>query len=151
LLQNVAMLVLGVLAPVLAVGLGLFLIALPFTGLQPLWEATKATTPILLACAVGALLLVNAVIGNGGDDAPRNRVLRWAALVLAVATLPLVGIAVPSRPGCASGNMASRRSGCGVSPSSSSRAWWRSRTSPAWSAGAAAGRSGCDPPTCIWR
>jgi len=94
LLQNVAMLVLGVLAPVLAVGLGLFLIALPFTGLQPLWEATKSTTPILLACAVGALLLVNAVIGNGGDDAPRNRVLRWAALVLAVAILPLVGIAV---------------------------------------------------------
>ena len=93
LLQNVAMLVLGVLAPVLAVGLGLFLLALPFTGLQPLWEATKATTPILLACAVGALLLVNAVIGNGGDDAPRNRVLRWAALVLAVAILPLVGIA----------------------------------------------------------
>ncbi len=93
LLQNVAMLVLGVLAPVLAVGLGLFLIALPFTGLQPLWEATKSTTPILLACAVGALLLVNAVIGNGGDDAPRNRVLRWAALVLAVAILPLVVIA----------------------------------------------------------
>ncbi len=93
LLQNVAMLVLGVLAPVLAVGLGLFLLALPFTGLQPLWEATKATTPILLACAVGALLLVNAVIGNGGDDAPRNRVLRWAALVLAVAILPLVVIA----------------------------------------------------------
>ncbi|MBA4762281.1 DUF4153 domain-containing protein [Sphingomonas sp.] len=93
LLQDVAMLVLGVLAPVLAVGLGLFLIALPFTGLQPLWEATKSTTPILLACAVGALLLVNAVIGNGGDDAPRNRVLRWAALVLAVAILPLVGIA----------------------------------------------------------
>lgn len=93
LLQNVAMLVLGVLAPVLAVGLGLFLLALPFTGLQPLWEATRATTPILLACAVGALLLVNAVIGNGGDDQPRNRVLGWAALVLAVAILPLVGIA----------------------------------------------------------
>lgn len=93
LLQNVAMLVLSALAPVLAVGLGLFLIALPLTGLQPLWEATKATTPILLACAVGALLLVNAVIGNGGDDAPRNRVLRWAALVLAVAILPMVGIA----------------------------------------------------------
>lgn len=93
LLQNVAMLVLGVLAPVLAVGLGLFLIALPFTGLQPLWDATKATTPILLACAVGALLLINAVIGNGGDDQPRNRVLRWAALVLAVAILPLAAIA----------------------------------------------------------
>lgn len=93
LLQNVAMLVLGVLAPVLAIGLGLFLLALPFTGLQPLWDATKSTTPILLGCVIGALLLANAVIGNGADDAPRNRVLRWAALVLAVAILPLAGIA----------------------------------------------------------
>lgn len=93
LLQNVAMLVLGVLAPVLAIGLGLFLLALPFTGLQPLWEATKSTTPILLGCTLGALLLVNAVIGNGGDDAPRNRVLRWAALILALVIVPLVAIA----------------------------------------------------------
>jgi len=93
LLQNVAMLVLGVLAPVLAIGLGLFLLALPFTGLQPLWDATKSTTPILLGCVVGALLLVNAVIGNGADDAPRNRVLRWAALVLAIVIFPLAVIA----------------------------------------------------------
>lgn len=93
LLQNVAMLVLGVLAPVLAIGLGLFLLALPFTGLQPLWDATKSTTPILLGCTLGALLLVNAVIGNGADDAPRNRVLRWAALVLAIVILPLAVIA----------------------------------------------------------
>jgi len=93
LLQNVAMLVLGVLAPVLAIGLGLFLLALPFTGLQPLWDATKSTTPILLGCTLGALLLVNAVIGNGADDAPRNRVLRWAAMILAVVIFPLAGIA----------------------------------------------------------
>ena len=93
LLQNVGMLVLGVLAPVLAIGLGLFLLALPITGLQPLWDATKSTTPILLGCVVGALLLVNAVLGNGADDAPRNRVLRWAALVLAIVIFPLAGIA----------------------------------------------------------
>lgn len=93
LLQNVAMLVLGVLAPVLAIGLGLFLLALPFTGLQPLWDATKSTTPILLGCIVGALLLVNAAIGNGADDASRNRVLRWAALVLALVIFPLAVIA----------------------------------------------------------
>lgn len=93
LLRGVAMLVLGVLAPVLAIGLGLFLLALPFTGLQPLWDATKSTTPILLGCTLGALLLVNAVIGNGEDDTPRNRVLRWAALVLAIVIFPLAGIA----------------------------------------------------------
>lgn len=93
LLRNVAMLVLGVLAPVLAIGLGLFLLALPFTGLQPLWDATKSTTPILLGCTLGALLLVNAVIGNGADDVPRNRVLRWAAMILAIVIFPLAGIA----------------------------------------------------------
>ncbi|HEY0622053.1 DUF4153 domain-containing protein [Sphingomonas sp.] len=93
LLQNVAMLVLGVLAPVLAIGLGLFLLFLPFTGLQPLWDATKSTTPILLGCVVGALLLVNAVLGNGADDAPRARVLRWAALILSLVIFPLAVIA----------------------------------------------------------
>lgn len=92
LLRNVGMLVLGVLAPVLAMGLGLFLLALPFTGLQPLWDATKATTPILLTCAAGAFLLVNAVIGNG-VEAARHRVLRGAGLVLAVVILPLTAIA----------------------------------------------------------
>lgn len=92
LLRNVGMLVLGVLAPVLAVGLGLFLLALPFTGLQPLWDATRATTPILLTCAAGAFLLVNAVIGNG-VEAARHRVLRVAGLVLAAVILPLTAIA----------------------------------------------------------
>ncbi|MBX3595202.1 DUF4153 domain-containing protein [Sphingomonas sp.] len=92
-LQKVAMLVLGVLAPVLALGLGLFLLALPFTGLQPLWDATKSTTPILLACLIGALLLVNAVIGDGEDDGSGNRVLRWAAFALSLTMLPLAAIA----------------------------------------------------------
>ena len=46
-LQRVAKTVLAVLAPVLAAGLVLFVLALPFTGLQPLWAKTTATTPIL--------------------------------------------------------------------------------------------------------
>ncbi|MBL7396037.1 DUF4153 domain-containing protein, partial [Escherichia coli] len=45
LLQRVVATVLAVLAPVLAIGLGLFLLALPFTGLRALWDATQATTP----------------------------------------------------------------------------------------------------------
>ncbi|NWM20069.1 DUF4153 domain-containing protein, partial [Escherichia coli] len=64
LLQRVVATVLAVLAPVLAIGLGLFLLALPFTGLRALWDATQATTPLLLSCAVGGLILANAVIGN---------------------------------------------------------------------------------------
>ena len=93
LLQRVVTAVLGVLAPVLGIGLLLFLLSLPFTGLAPLWEATRSATPILLSCVIGALLLANAVIGNGTDDEARNPVLRYGAMALGLAMLPLVAIA----------------------------------------------------------
>lgn len=93
LLQRVVTSVLGVLAPVLGTGLLLFLLSLPFTGLTPLWDATRATTPILLSCVVGALLLANAVIGNGVEDEARNPVLRYGAMALGLAMLPLAAIA----------------------------------------------------------
>jgi hypothetical protein len=93
LLQRVVTAVLAVLAPVLGVGLVLFLVALPFTGLGALWQATKATTPILLSCAIGALILANAVIGNGEEEEATNPVLRWGAMALGLAILPLCVIA----------------------------------------------------------
>ncbi|GAA0300224.1 hypothetical protein GCM10009087_07570 [Sphingomonas oligophenolica] len=93
LLQRVVTAVLAVLAPVLGVGLLLFLVALPFTGLHALWEATKSTTPILLSCVIGALILANAVIGDGEDEELTNPVLRWGAMALGLAALPLCVIA----------------------------------------------------------
>ncbi|MEG3124755.1 DUF4153 domain-containing protein [Sphingomonas sp. GB1N7] len=93
LLQRVVTAVLGVLAPVLGVGLLVFLVSLPFTGLGTLWEATRSTTPILLTCVIGALILANAVIGNGTDEELHNPVLRWGAMALALAVLPLAVIA----------------------------------------------------------
>ena len=93
LLQRVVTAVLGVLAPVLGIGLLVFLVSLPFTGLGTLWDATRSTTPILLGCVIGALILSNAVIGNGADEESRNPVLRWAAMALALAILPLTVIA----------------------------------------------------------
>ena len=93
LLQRVVATVLAVLAPVLAIGLGLFLLALPFTGLQALWDATSATTPLLLSCAVGALILANAVIGNRLEEERRNLLLRYGAMLLAVVILPLAVLA----------------------------------------------------------
>lgn len=93
LLQRVVTAVLGVLAPVLGTGLLLFLLVLPFTGLGALWEATRSTTPILLSCVIGALILANAVIGNGGDDEARNPVLRYGAMILGLVMLPLTVIA----------------------------------------------------------
>jgi hypothetical protein len=93
LLQRVVTSVLGFLAPILGVALILFIVSLPFTGLDNLWEATKSTTPILMACVIGALILANAVIGHGPDDEAKNPVLRWSALALGVSILPLAVIA----------------------------------------------------------
>lgn len=96
LLQRVVTTILSVLAPVLAAGLVLFELALPFTGLDRLWEQTRATTPILLACVFGAFILANAVIGTGPDEEAKNPVLRWSAMALGAAMLPLVAVAAIS-------------------------------------------------------
>jgi hypothetical protein len=92
-LQRVITTLLAVLAPVLAIGLALFLLALPFTGVQALWDATLATTPLLLACAAGALILANDVIGAREADEQRNPLLRYGAMVLAAVILPLGALA----------------------------------------------------------
>ncbi len=96
LLLKVVVALLGVLAPVLGAGLLLFLASLPFTGLSALWDATKATTPILLSCVVGALILANVVIGDSEEDESRFPPLRWGAMALALAMLPLAAIAAIS-------------------------------------------------------
>jgi hypothetical protein len=95
-LQKVVRAVLSVLAPVLALGLALFVLALPFTGLQPLWEQTQATTPILLACIVGAIFLANAVIGNAADEEARSPMLRYAGIALGSVMAPLAFVAAVS-------------------------------------------------------
>lgn len=93
LLQTVVTSVLSVLAPVLGAGLLLFLIALPFAGLDALWEATRATTPILLTCVFGAVVLANAVIGPDDDQSTRQITLWAGALALVLVILPLTVIA----------------------------------------------------------
>lgn len=95
-LQRVVVSVLAVLAPVLGAGLLIFLVSLIFTGLTPLWEATKSTTPILLGCIIGALILANAVIGNSDEEESRFAPLRFGAIALAVAMLPFAIIAAVS-------------------------------------------------------
>ncbi|MEI9851587.1 MAG: DUF4153 domain-containing protein [Sphingomonas sp.] len=93
LLQRVVATVLAVLAPALAAGLLLFLLALPFTGLGALWKATDNATPILLGCMIGALILANSVIGNAQEHESRLAALRWGALALALVMLPLAALA----------------------------------------------------------
>ncbi|MES2096206.1 MAG: DUF4153 domain-containing protein [Pseudomonadota bacterium] len=93
LLQRVVTGVLSVLAPILGAGLLIFLLSLPFTGLHTLWEATRNTTPILLTCVIGALILTNAVLGHGPEDEATNPILRGGAMALGVAMLPLAIVA----------------------------------------------------------
>jgi hypothetical protein len=96
LLQRVATAILSVLTPILAAGLVIFVFSLAFTGLQPLWSETKATTPILLTCVLGAFILVNATVGNAPDEEPRSAFLRWSALALAAVMLPLAIVSAVS-------------------------------------------------------
>jgi hypothetical protein len=95
-LQKVVRAILSVLAPALALGLVLFVLALPFTGLDPLWSKTKSTTPIVLLCILGAVVLANAVVGNAEDEEARSPVLRYAAMALAAVLLPLAFVAALS-------------------------------------------------------
>lgn len=96
LMQRVVTTILSVLAPLLAVGLLVFLAAIPFTGLGPLWGATRSTSPILLGCIIGALCLANAALGEETAHESRSPLLRASVGALGVSILPLALIAALS-------------------------------------------------------
>ncbi|MDV3258309.1 MAG: DUF4153 domain-containing protein [Sphingomonas sp.] len=95
-LQKLVMVVLAVLAPVMAAALGAFLLSIPFTGLSGLWESDIPATPMLLLSGAGAVLLANAVIGDGEEERTSSLLLRRAALVLVICVLPLSVLAALS-------------------------------------------------------
>ena len=95
-LQTVVRRVLSVLAPVLGVALIVFLLAMVVTGLSPLWEATKSTTPIVISAAIVAIILANATIGDSPEDEAKVAPIRFAAMALGAALLPLGVIAAVS-------------------------------------------------------
>ena len=101
-LQRLVMVVFSVLAPVLAVALVAFLLSIPFTGLQGLWDSWVSAAALLLVASAGAILLANAVIGDGPEHGSPAAVLRWSALALVAVVLPLAilaGIAMGIRIG----------------------------------------------------
>ena len=95
-LQSVLMLVLSILAVPLALALLLFLAATLVSGPSVLWNATDSATPVLLACAIGAFVLANAVLRDDDAQMSGSRVLRWAALALALCIAPLAIFAAVS-------------------------------------------------------
>ena len=92
-LQRLVMVVFSVLAPVLAFALVVFLLSIPFTGLQGLWDSWVSAAALLLAASAGAILLANAVIADGRDERTSNPVLLWSALALVAVVLPLAVLA----------------------------------------------------------
>ncbi|MBX7539938.1 DUF4153 domain-containing protein [Qipengyuania sphaerica] len=95
-LQSVVMLVFSLIAVPFAATLVIFILAVLVSGLDVLWGATRSPTPLLLSCAAASFVLVNSVVRNGDEEASGNRVMRWAALVLALGILPLAIMAAIS-------------------------------------------------------
>ena len=95
-LQTVVRRVLSVLAPILGVALVLFLASMAVTGLSPLWEATKSTTPIVISAAIVAIILANSAIGDSPEDEAKMSLIRWGTMALGATLLPLGIIAAIS-------------------------------------------------------
>ncbi|MDP1736319.1 MAG: DUF4153 domain-containing protein [Caulobacter sp.] len=91
-IRTVALTLLSWLLPVLAFLTGAFLVALPFTGLEPLWESWSATGILLSASAV-MIILINAAYQDGEPDTPTPLILRWAARLGGLLLIPLIGLA----------------------------------------------------------
>lgn len=90
--RTIALMLLSWLLLVLTVLVGGFLAALPFTGLQGLWQ-TGSATALVLAAAGGLIILINAAYQDGRPDNLPPAVLRAAVRVAAILLTPLVLIA----------------------------------------------------------
>jgi hypothetical protein len=80
------------LLPVLTLIVIAFLAALPFTGLEPLWNTRRATS-ILLTAAIALIVLINTAYQDGRSDSRRASVLSYALLVAVAGLTPLFALA----------------------------------------------------------
>jgi hypothetical protein len=81
------------LGPVLTLIAAAFLITLPFTGLQPLWN-TQSASAILLSAAASLIILINAAYQDGAASAAHAAVLRWSARLAALLLAPLMALSI---------------------------------------------------------
>ena len=91
-IRTVALTLLSWLLPILTVLGAAFLLALPFTGLDPLWK-TRSAAAILLCSAAVLIVLINAAWQDGEPDGAVSPVLRWTARLAAGLLAPLVLLA----------------------------------------------------------
>lgn len=89
-IRTLALTLLSWLLPVLFLIAAGFLVSLPFTGLQPLWD-TRFAAALLLAVSAALVILINAAYQDGQSE--NKPVLRWTMTGAMVLPLPLIGIA----------------------------------------------------------
>jgi hypothetical protein len=92
-IRGLLLVLLSWLLPVIVLLVGGFLLALPFTGLAPLW-ATRRAAAVLLCAAAVLVVLINAAWQNGEDGKAVARLVRLAARAASLLLAPLVAIAV---------------------------------------------------------
>src|SRR5262249_36324209 len=88
--RTLALALLSWLLPVMTLFAIAFVLALPFTGLEPLWS-TRQATAILLVASAALVVLINAAYQDGRYDSPA--LLRYASRAAALVLVPLVGLA----------------------------------------------------------
>ncbi len=91
-IRTVVLTLLAWLAPLLAGLAAAFLLALPFTSLEPLWRTGRASA-LLLGAAATLIVLINAAYQDGQPDRPPPAPLRWSGRLAAILPAALIGLA----------------------------------------------------------
>ncbi len=91
-IRSLVLVLLSWILPIAVLLIGGFLLALPFTGLAPLW-ATKTATAMLLAASAVLLVLINAAFQDGQVADEVALPIRFSARLAALLLLPLALIA----------------------------------------------------------
>ncbi len=92
-IRSLLLVLMAWILPIAALLVGGFLAALPFTGLQALWQTRHATAVLLASCAV-LIVLVNAAFQAGDAEDSLARSVRFAARVACFLLPPLALLGV---------------------------------------------------------
>src|SRR5580692_8537811 len=90
--RTLGLFLLSWLLPMMALIGAAFVLALPFTGLEPLWS-TRRASGILLGAAAALILLINAAFQDGRAENRAVAALRYANVLAAVVVVLLIVLA----------------------------------------------------------
>jgi hypothetical protein len=91
-IRTLALTLLSWLLPLLVLIVAGFVLSLPLTGLQPLWD-TNFAAALLLAVTAALIILINAAYQDGLPETQSHAVLRWVMMAGALLPAPLIVLA----------------------------------------------------------